>query len=110
MNYRVDLGARGRSIARKRYHVVDVCWPEKKLAVEYDSDAAHLSPDQLTSDAIKRSSLEAEGYKVIVVTSRQLDDPDEMLKIARQIARRLGVRVRPQVKGFEDLQKRLYSL
>ncbi len=110
MNHRVDLRARSRSIARKQYHVVDVCWPEKRLAVEYDSDAAHLNSDQLMFDAIKRSALEAEGYKVIVVTRRQLDNPDEMFKIARQIGYRLGVRVRPQVKGFADLQRRLYSI
>lgn len=110
LNYRIELGPQGKRLARKRYHVADVCWPSANLVVEYDSDAAHLSSEQMTLDAIRRSALESDGFKVITVTNRQLDDPTEMGKIAYQIARRVGMRIRPHVAGYESLQNQLYSL
>lgn len=110
LNYRIELGLQGKRLARKKYHVADVCWPFANLVVEYDSDAAHLNSEQMTLDAIKRNALESDGFKVITVTSRQLDDPIEMGKIAHQIARRVGMRIRPHVAGYEDLQSQLYSL
>lgn len=110
LNYRIELGRRGRQLARRGYHVADMCWPSANLVVEYDSDAAHLNPSQMTFDAIRRNALEADGFKVITVTSRQLDSPDEMAKIACQIARCVGSRIRPSVAGYETLQSRLCGL
>ncbi|MDO4289968.1 MAG: DUF559 domain-containing protein [Eggerthellaceae bacterium] len=109
LNYRIDLSVRARAFSRGNYYVADLCWPHAKLAIEYDSDL-HLTSDQLSHDAVKRAALEAEGYKVITVTRKQLNDPLEMLKVAKQAAHRLGRRIRPQSGRFEKEQRALFRL
>ncbi len=108
LNLRIDMGARARSQTSQGYYVADMCWPEKKLVVEYDSDL-HLTSSGIAHDAAKRRALEAAGYKVITVTRLQLDNLVEMDRIARAIARRLGIRLRPQAADFRQRQSALFS-
>lgn len=109
LNWRIDYSAYARSLARSPYCVADMCWPKEKLVVEYDSDL-HLTSEYIAHDAIKRSALEEDGYKVIGVTKLQLDDIGEMHKVARQVAKRLGKRLRTQSVKFEERQRALFQL
>lgn len=107
LNFRIDLGARARSQTSQNYYIADLCWPEKKLVVEYDSDL-HLTSSEVAHDAAKRRALEAAGYKVITVTKLQLDSSLEMERIAKAIARHLGIRLRSQASDFERRQRDLF--
>ena len=109
LNCRIDPSKRAGLLADVSYFVGDLCWPSAKLVIEYDSNL-HLSPRQLARDARKRSALEADGYAVITVTSPQLDDPSEMMRVALRAAQRLGKRLRIQVDDFADRQKKLFLL
>ncbi|WP_165056511.1 MULTISPECIES: DUF559 domain-containing protein [unclassified Adlercreutzia] len=108
LNHRIEMGARAQSQTSQSYYVADMCWPEKKLVVEYDSDL-HLTSSGIAHDAAKRRALEAAGYKVITVTRLQLDSLLEMDRIARAIARHLGIRLRPQAADFKQRQSALFS-
>lgn len=109
LNHRIDPGKRAAALTDNEFFVADICWPEAKLVVEYDSNA-HLSPEILAHDAQKRGALEADGYMVVTVTKLQLDDPGEMFRIAYRIARRLGRRLRIQVPDFPSRQTELFQL
>lgn len=90
LNYRVDVGARARSVATKRYYRCDLYWPNANLALEYDSDLEHLGSRNAANDSSRRNALDALGVDVVSVTTRQVASRVEMEKIARHIARRLG--------------------
>lgn len=107
-NYRIALSARSQTIARRKALIPDCCWPQQRLAVEYDSNAEHLTSHQITLDATKRLSLEAEGYKVISVTAEQLVDRGHMGNLATEIARHTGFRLRIRHQHFLARQAELF--
>lgn len=108
LNCRIDLGRRSMRLTSSSYFIGDLCWPDHKLVVEYDSDL-HLTSSQLAHDAEKRGALEASGYKVVTVTRLQLDSPSEMFRIASRVAGHLGKRLRIQVPDFARRQALLFN-
>lgn len=69
-------------------------WPDAKLALEYDSDMFHTGAEKINRDSARRSSLEAQGIHVVSVTSRQVNNPAELDKLARIVSGKLGKRLR----------------
>jgi len=53
---------------------VDCVWPAKRLAVELDSRTFHDVPDAFEVDRARDRRLAAAGWRVVRITSRQLDD------------------------------------
>ncbi len=80
----------GVAIARSDGSVqwrLDLAYREQHLAVEYDG-AWHSAPDQLEYDRLRRAALEHRGWRVVVVTSRDLHErPGEVvLAVASALA------------------------
>ena len=90
--------------------VSDLLFDDMRLAIEYDSTAEHAAAAQLTRDAQKRLALEADGYKVITVTTGQICRAGEMKHIAKQAYRRRGRRFRPQSAVFLQQQAMLFQM
>lgn len=95
-------------------YVCDLYWERAHLDVEYDSDQFHASAEKLALDARRRSELALLGVQVISVTRRQLGSEHEMEKVARAIARVLGVQIRTsRVEGWhyrhQALRRELFS-
>lgn len=109
-NYQVRPRHWAQRASERSYLVPDLCWPEEKLALEYDSTKIHTSAEQMSRDAQKRLALESEGYKVISVTAKQLASPQAMGFIAEEIYRRLGKRLRPRGAAFAERQQQLFAL
>lgn len=108
-NRRLRPSRKARAIAGRESLVPDLCSLEGRLAVEYDSNAEHLTERQIGRDASKRLALEADGYKVITVTKPQLADAGHMARVAVEAGRRLGRRVRPQSKKFPAQNRLLFQ-
>lgn len=85
----------------------DLCWPEKKLIIEYDSDLFHSGTEKINRDSRRRTLLELEGYHVISVTKKQLYGEIAFEEIARTVARRLEHRGRIRTKNFAEKQHAL---
>lgn len=107
LNYRIDLTARNAQLAHRAFYVADLCWPLERLVVEYDSDEYHLTSQRLRDDALKRMALEAAGYQVISVTRLQLNCREEMHRVARAAARKLGRTLRVRTQDYPLKQKKL---
>lgn len=107
-NQRITPSSQAQAIASRKTLVPDLCHKKARLAIEYDSNAEHMTAQQITRDAAKRLALEADGYKVITVTARQLRSQSEMQHIAEQAARRMGIRLREKSKQFPDQQRKLF--
>lgn len=71
---------------------VDNTNPDIKVAVYQDgmSRNLHGDPKQAQKDTIIRRALELEGYRIIVVQSRDLDDPEAVRRHLKNIAEAMG--------------------
>lgn len=81
----------------------DLFWPDAKLALEYDSDMFHSGAEKINRDSARRSSLEALGVHVVSVTSRQVNNPAELDKLAHIVGNKLGKRLRI---SMQDAQRK----
>lgn len=109
-NRRLVPTQKAQALARRATLVPDLLLPDTRLAIEYDSTAEHASSRQLSRDAQKRLALEADGYKVVTVTTRQLADRAALRGIAEQIYEHVGRRLRPQSQFFDARQAQLFQM
>ena len=68
--------------AGRAYHV-DMGYEAEKVAVEYDG-SEHGNRRQMEIDAHRRRDLQDEGWLIITVTARQLDDPPAIVRSVEQ--------------------------
>jgi very-short-patch-repair endonuclease len=68
---------------------VDLCWPDHRLIVEFDSLAFHSDRTAFEKDRLRDQRLTAAGYRVIRITARQLDTTPEAViaRIAQALIR-----------------------
>lgn len=69
LNARVRLPERAQRIASIRELRPDFHWAKWLLAMEYESDRYHLSPEAMKRDERRRRALEAAGYTVKHLTN-----------------------------------------
>lgn len=108
MNHRIYPSKRAQAIAHRTTLIPDLLHEGARVVIEYDSNSEHLTASQITRDSTKRMALEADGYKTITVTTRQLADPAEMRHVAEQASKCLGHRMQVRGAGFAEQHRRLY--
>ena len=75
---------------------LDLCWPEHRLAVEYDGRHHVERIDQWERDHDRRDALENDGWRLVVVTAKGIyREPEVTLDRIRRALRERGVRVGP---------------
>lgn len=94
LNFHVDVPPSYRKLADRRYCECDLCWPNAKLAVEYDSKLHHSDDDRQESDARRRNTLITLGFTVVTVSKDQVMDSGVFNRLAHQLAKCLGKRLR----------------
>lgn len=97
MNFEVEAAARARAIAGRRSFRCDLCWPEAKLDVEYQSRESHEGELSRIRDSRRANALATMGWTVIGVTGDELDSLAATDAIAEAIRLRLGKRARTAV-------------
>lgn len=100
LNHRVTIPKRERKRADRAYCECDLCWPEARLAVEYDSDLYHSSEARHDSDSKRRNTLAALDFTVITVSRGQIVDAGSFNRLANQLAKMLRKRLRYQDPAF----------
>ena len=79
---------------RERFRL-DLAYPDAKIAIEYDGRHHIEREDQWTADLSRREELEAEGWRVIVVTgSDYYKAPDQVASRVWEALRARGVPAR----------------
>ena len=101
LNYRIDIPEEMRLAAGKSFYRADLCYPNKRLILEYNSDEYHVGADRIASDARRLDVLAAMRWHVVTVTNRQLSSKRDMDLIAGSVAKTLGVRLRVRSTSFE---------
>lgn len=85
--------------------VPDLCWPERRVCVEYDSDEHHRGGARAARDSVRRDALVAMGFTVHTLNMAQLQDVRLFDPTARQIAAELGKRLRdtPDAANYQAM-------
>jgi len=111
LNRRIDLSKIASKQFGKEYYICDMYWPDKKVAVEYDSDQHHTGSDRIASDSIRRNILNSSGIKIVTVTKLQLYSSTELTRVAQSIAAHMGKRLFFRKRNFlakhQELRKQL---
>ncbi len=69
--------------------LVDLFWPEQRVAVEIDSHEFHKLRREFNSDRYRNAKLQLAGCIVLRVTEERMDSPDELLSdVIRFLSRR----------------------
>lgn len=88
VNVRVEIPADLQMALGKPYLVVDMCWPDQRIVLEYDSYTWHLVPRAFDGTQSRNEGLRDEGWMVRTVTSGILRDPGlRQLLVCRVLAR-----------------------
>lgn len=98
-----------RTVSQRSYHP-DLCWPDKKLVVEYDSDQHHACTEILERDAKRRNDLESLGYHVVSITAKILRRDDLSEIAADQIRRHLGLKAARNTESWHRSRRELRHL
>lgn len=104
LNYEI-VRTNGPDEFERNSYRCDLCWPEQKVCVEYDSDYSHSDVEQMARDSAKRAALNAMGYTVIEVTRPQIMNEDSFDEVAQALFAALGYRPRIRISDFEDRKR-----
>lgn len=89
----------------------DFLWASNKVAMEYDSNEHHLTPQDKERDEARRRVLESMGYRVFVMTNEVLRSSDALEAFMADLQRALKVRRIPASTAVlvaqEDLRFRV---
>ena len=70
----------------------DFLWLDKKVSLEYDSNAHHLSPREKEHDEARRRVLENLGFRVFVMTNEVIRSDVKLSAFMQDLQEALGVR------------------
>ena len=107
LNPEIKLDEEAQRIAGSRRCWGDVCWPEKRLDVEYHGEV-HVGANKMKRDVGRALGIEHMDWRVITVTSPQVFDIDRFEIVAKEVAAHLGHRLRPQVRGETQARRALH--
>ena len=87
----------------------DLYWPDKRVDVEYDSDAYHSASDKHYKDSTRRNTIVAAGLTVLTVSRWQIIHTEELRKVAGALSARLGKRLKCSYPEFSYRHRILRS-
>lgn len=107
MNYRIVVPRRLRKEVGRAASTVDLCWPDRKVAFEYDSTKYHDSALRMAKDSSKRNGLARMGYQLITVAGGQVSDRAEVVRAIAVLANAVGHRIQPRCRKYKERRDRL---
>lgn len=102
---KVPVGSNVRYQARR----CDLYWPDAKLGIEYDSKSKHSGISSVVRDSVRRGELDFNGTSIITVTPSQVFNVFELDKVALNVAKHAGVRLRGLDNSWRTRQMDLFS-
>ena len=101
-NHRIDMPASVvKADGKSKYYYCDFYWPDKKVAVEYDSDAFHTGSERIAEDAIRRNALSRMGITVVTAARMLVFNSLKMHEFAEVLSKLLGKRLQYSQKEFK---------
>lgn len=108
LNPSIELDDEAKRIAARNSCYGDICWPAKKLDVEYHGEI-HVGADKMKQDVGRTLGIEHMGWRVITVTSPQVFDIGKFETVAKEAASHMKVRLYPRVLGKTPARMALHD-
>ncbi len=96
LNLDVNLSETGAEHLGRGTVCCDMVWPDEKVVLEYDSNLAHLSPDQHAKDKKRITALSLSGYQVISVTANDIRSFRAVEELFLRVRKALGMKTDPK--------------
>ena len=96
LNLDVNLSETGAEHLGRETICCDMVWVDEKVVLEYDSNLAHLSPDQHAKDKKRITALSLSGYQVISVTANEVRSFRAVEELFLRVRRALGMKTNPE--------------
>ena len=93
--------------AGRDFYRGDLLWRDAGVVAEYNSDLEHANPDRIARDAIRRSDLSLCGIYEVTITNGQIKSMELFDKVAKQIAVRIGKKLRYKEPEFLKARREL---
>lgn len=97
MNYEVITSSAARTISGRARLRCDLCWPDAKLDVEYQSRESHAGEVSRIRDSRRTNALASMGWTVMNVTNDELDSLWTTDVIAETVRKLLGKRLQMRI-------------
>lgn len=107
MNFEVAASPSVAAMAGRKSFRCDLCWPQARVDVEYQSREHHAGEATRIRDSRRTNALMSMGFKVVGITNEELDSLEATDVIADTIGRALGRRRRSVAKGYHGRKVRL---
>lgn len=101
MNRSIDLPGELADSLGRRYLKCDLMWPDRMVAVEYDSDRFHTGSDRIAFDAQRRNALSRAGVQLLTLTREQYRSSQGFSAFVRTLCSKLGLRFREPAVAFD---------
>ena len=108
MNPEIPLGEEARRVSGMRSSWGDICWPSKRLDVEYNG-SVHAGIDKMRHDAGRALGIEHMGWRVMSITCLQVFNIERFEVVAKEVAAHLRFRLRPDVLGWTPARMALHE-
>lgn len=89
MNHCVKASASARAIAGRSSFRLDLCWPEARIDVEYQSFETHGNEASRLRDSRRANALDSMGWAVVSITNGELSSLPAMDVIAQTVRKRM---------------------
>lgn len=95
LNKKIDLTRKNKGC-----YYADIYSEKNKLIIEYDSFKYHNNNNSFSKDSVRQAILESEGYQVLSVKACQLFTLANFEILAKNIAKRIGKKIRIRAQKF----------
>lgn len=99
LNFKVELAGEGSRLARAGYCLLDLCWPARKFALEYNGEAYHQNR---VCDENRRMALTQLGWTLQFMGSEQVFNSLSRNNLVRIVAKAIGKRLTKPSKACEE--------
>lgn len=107
MNHEVKASRKAWEMSGKRSFRLDLCWPEARIDVEYQSSYGHSGEEARIGDSRRANALRSMGWNVVGVTGVEATGLPSIDTIANTVRRSLGKRARPTTLELHERRIRL---
>lgn len=94
MNHRVEATPDARRIGGRSFYRCDLCWPEHRIDVEYQSDKEHAGESMRVRDSRRANALRSMGWTVVSVTNNEVESLTTIEALGEALRRAMGRRAR----------------
>lgn len=107
LNCSIDVSSHRGELADRNVVIPDFLWPERRVAVEYDSGEFHAARagERFAHDAVRANILAVLGYHVLRVVPQTMRTLGGVALLARQITFFLDTKLEPTTP-LQDLRRR----